>query len=328
MKVIIMKFGGSSLAEPEKIRVVAERAVKAGRKGFSVVIVVSAPADITDDLIGLSRHITPKPAPREFDALISSGETISSALMAMAVTAAGAKAVSLSGSQARIRTDSRYGDAGIISVDPARILRELKKSAITVIAGFQGVTGTGDITTLGRGGSDLTAVVLARALKAEVCEFYTDVKGVYTANPAVVPGARLLARISYDAVIELARSGAGVRQLQAIVYAARHRIPLRLRSSFESSPGTLVGDFTRRGGRPEVAGFALGKAGDKAEISIIGSHLDSADIRRILDSVSDEKLSVRTVRPGKITLLSGLRDGEHRLKALHRVFLEQPRRSH
>jgi len=324
MKTIVMKFGGSSLAEPEKIKVMAERAVKARAGGYAVVMTVSAPADITDDLVTLSQLITPEPEPREYDALLSTGESISAALTAMALLARGVKAVSLSGVQAGIRTGPLHGDAGIISVNPARILRELKKGKIVVAAGFQGVNKAGDITTLGRGGSDLTAVALARALKAEMCELYTDVKGVYTANPAVVPQAKMMRQISYDAVMELARCGTEVRQLRAIAYAKKHRIPLRLRSSFENGEGTLVGNFKRRGIKPEVTCFSIRKSGDSAWIHLIGSNLNAPVIKsgtRATAAAAGHRLLKEIFAPDKITLVTGFRDGEPLLKALHKAFI-------
>jgi aspartate kinase len=324
MRIIVMKFGGSSLAEPEKIKVMAERAVKARAGGFAVVMTVSAPADITDDLVTLSKLITTKPEPREYDALLATGENISAALTAMAILASGVKAVSLSGGQACIRTGPGHGDAGIISVNPVRILRELKKGKIVVAAGFQGINKAGDITTLGRGGSDLTAVALARALKAEMCELYTDVKGVYTANPAVVPQAKMMRQVSYDAVMELARSGTEVRQLRAIAYAKRYRIPLRLRSSFENGEGTLVGDFKHRGAKPEVTCFSIRKAGDSAWIHLIGSNLNAPGVKAVIRATAaanSHLLRKGTYAPDMITLVTGFRDGEPLLKALHKVFI-------
>ncbi|OGS59010.1 MAG: hypothetical protein A3J79_06275 [Elusimicrobia bacterium RIFOXYB2_FULL_62_6] len=325
MKILIMKFGGSSLADPEKIKVMAERAVKARRRGFSVVMAVSAPADLTDDLINLSRLLAAKPRPREYDALLSAGEAVSAALMAMAVRARGADAVSLSAFQAGIRTDSAHAAADIISVRPARMLRELKKGRIVVAAGFQGTDKHGDITTLGRGGSDFTAVALARALKAEACELYTDVKGIYTANPTVVPKAKKIKRISYDAVMELARSGTEVRQLRAIAYAKKYGIPLHLRSSFEEEAGTLVGDFRPSGKKPEVVCFSIRTAADAAEIRLIGSNLGHPSVKsavRLAASEGGHPLLKETYAPSGATLVTAFRSGDRLLKALHKVFIE------
>lgn len=240
MKTIVMKFGGSSLGEPEKIRIMADRAITAAKKGFAVAMVVSAPADITDDLLTLAKLLSPKLPPREHDALLAAGEQISAAIIAMTIIAKGKKAISLTGAQAGIKTDAVYANAGVTAVNPDRIIKELKKGAIAVIAGFQGTAPNGDTTTLGRGGSDFTAVALARALRAVSCELYTDVKGIYNANPALVPDAKLIKKMSYQAVLDMARTGTEVRQLRAIEYAAKYKIPLRLRSSFENSEGTLI----------------------------------------------------------------------------------------
>ncbi|MEI7482443.1 MAG: aspartate kinase [Elusimicrobiota bacterium] len=324
MKIVVMKFGGSSLAEPEKIKIMAERAASARRRGFAVVMTVSAPADITDDLLALSKLLTTKPNPRELDALLAAGEQISAALMAMALARAGVKAVSLTGAQAGIQTDARHTDAEIVSVRPARVLRELEKGRVAVVAGFQGFTKEGDTTTLGRGGSDFTAVVLTHALKAEMCELYTDVKGIYTANPTIVPQAKKVSRISYDAVMELARSGTEVRQLRAIAYAKKHSIPLHLRSSFESATGTLVGNFKLARQKPAVTCFAIRKNGDSAEIHIIGSKLDAPGIRKALGEAgaADGRQIIRiSVSPEKIALVTAFRHGEPLLKTLHRMFI-------
>ena len=324
MKIIVMKFGGSSLAAPEKIKVMAERAASAGRRGFGVVMVVSAPADVTDDLLALSKLITAKPEPREYDALLAAGEQLSAALMAMAITETGVAAVSLTGAQAGIRTDSRHTNSDIISVRPARVLKELKKGRVAVVAGFQGLTKEGDISTLGRGGSDFTAVALARALKAEICELYTDVKGIYTANPTVVPQAKKIQRIAYDAVMELARSGTEVRQLRAIAYAKKHSIPLSLRSSFESDAGTLVGNFRRARAKPEVTCFSIRKSGDSAEIYLIGSKLDAPGVRAALRqtaAANGHLLRKEIYAPEKISIVTAFRDGEPLLKTLHRTFI-------
>jgi len=331
MRITVMKFGGSSLAEPEKIKVMAERAVKARAGGVGVVMAVSAPADMTDDLLALSKLITTGADARERDVLLSTGETVSAALMAMAISGLGVKAVSLSGTQAGIRTDSVHGAARITAVDPARILRELKKGRIVVAAGFQGADKSGDITTLGRGGSDLTAVALARALKAGVCELYTDVQGIYTANPAIVPQAKKLRRISYTAMLELARSGAEVRQFQAIAYAAKYRIPLHLRSSFENGEGTRIGDFDHGGARPQVTCFSMKKTGRSAEICLIGSKLDAPGIKKTVKAAAaagGHRLRKITCVPGKITLIAAFRDGDPLLKALHETFIPHaPRKS-
>jgi len=320
-----MKFGGSSLAEPEKIKVMAERAVKARKRGFAVVMAVSAPADITDDLITLAGLITAKPEPREYAALLSTGEAVSAALMAMAINEKGVKAVSLSGAQAGIKTGSAHTGADIISVRPERIMRELRKGRIAVAAGFQGLNKAGDITTLGRGGSDFTAVALARSLKADACELYTDVKGIYTANPTVVPQAKKIKKISYDAVMELARSGTEVRQLRAIAYAKKHNIALHLRSSFENEEGTLVGNFKPSGKKPEVVCFFIRKTGDTAEIRLIGAGLKNPAVKNAVRRTaltSGHPLIKETYTPARIILITSFRSGDRLLKNLHKVFID------
>lgn len=324
MKIKIMKFGGTSLSDPEKIRLAAGRAAAEKKKGFSVVLVLSAPARITDELFELASRIAPKPKPRELDALLSTGESLSAALAAMALKAAGHSAVSLSGAQAGILTDSAFSNASLLALSPKRIIDELRRGKIAVVAGFQGVNSSGDITTLGRGGSDLTAVALASALKAKICELYSDVKGIYTANPALVSSARKLARISYDEVIALAKSGAPVRQLRAVAYAKNHKIPLVLRSSFDSEHGTLVGDFKHAGKKPEVRCFSMRKAGKHAEITLIGSKLNSGEIKNVIRRAALSNgclLAKEAYAPGQITLLIQQRSGENLLKALHGIFI-------
>jgi len=320
-----MKFGGSSLAEPEKIKVMAERAASARRRGLGVVMVVSAPADVTDDLLALSKLITARPDPREQDALLSAGEQFSAALTAMAITEKGIKAISLTGTQAGIRTDARYTDAGILAIRPTRVLKELRKGRVVVVAGFQGAAKNGDITTLGRGGSDLTAAAMAHALKAGSCELYTDVKGIYTANPAVAPRAKKLRHISYDSVMALARSGTEVRQLRAIAYAKKYSIPLRLRSSFESDEGTLVGNFKSSGVKPAVTCFSLRKSGGLAELHLIGAKLNARVIRAAVRKTAADngcRLRKEAYLPEKAALITAFRDGEPLLKALHKIFIE------
>lgn len=235
-----MKFGGTSLAEPEKIKVAADKIISAKKKGFKVIAVVSAPSGITDDLIRLSRSMSLKPQKRELDALISTGERISSSLMAMAISAKGHKAVSLDASQAGIKTDDTHVSADIIAVNTKRISLELKKGKIVVIAGFQGIDSKSDVTTLGRGGSDFTAVAVAKAIKADICELYTDVKGIYATNPATDPKAKKIKKINYDDLIKLSKKGTEVRQIKAVRYAGKHLVPLHIRSSFHSETGTFI----------------------------------------------------------------------------------------
>ncbi|MCX5785362.1 MAG: aspartate kinase [Elusimicrobia bacterium] len=324
MKIKIMKFGGTSLSDPEKIRLAAGRAAAEKKRGFSVVLVLSAPGQVTDELLELARRLNPDPHARELDALLSTGESLSVTLAAMALEAAGHRAVSLSGAQAGILTNSAFSNASVLALNPKRIIAELKKGKIAVVAGFQGVNRSGDITTLGRGGSDLTAVALAAALKAEICELYSDVKGIYTANPAIVSSARKLPRVSYEEVMALAEAGTEVRQLRAVACAKKHKITLVLRSSFDSEPGTLVGDFKHAGKKPEVRCFCMRKTGKHSEITLIGSMLNSAEIKSAVRRsalANGCQLEKDAYFPAKATLLTDQHSGENMLKVLHKVFI-------
>ncbi len=241
MALVVQKYGGSSVADAESIKRVAERIVQAKRGGADVVAVVSAMGDTTDELIDLAHQVSPLPTPREMDMLLTSGERISMALLAMAIANLGHEARSFTGSQAGIITDGSHGRARIIDVTPGRIRAALDEGAIVIVAGFQGVSvDSKDITTLGRGGSDTTAVALAAALHADVCEIYTDVDGVFSADPRVVRSARKLAVVSYEEMLELAASGAKVLMLRCVEYARRYGIRIHVRSSFSGLPGTWV----------------------------------------------------------------------------------------
>lgn len=240
MRIVVEKFGGSSVATPERIRRVAARIVQAKAEGVSVVAVVSAMGDTTDELLALAREITQRPPTRELDMLLATGEQQSIALLAMAIQALGEPVISLTGAQGGITTDAVHTKAKIESVDGQRIVEELERGRIVIVAGFQGITRDEEITTLGRGGSDTTAVALAAALKAERCEIFTDVDGVYTADPRVVPAASKLAEISYGEMLEMASSGAVVLQPRAVELAAQYGVVLEVRSSFNESRGTLV----------------------------------------------------------------------------------------
>lgn len=247
MSLIVQKFGGTSVATPDRVKHVAQRVAATRAAGHHVVVVVSAPGDTTDDLIAMARQISDRPPAREMDMLLATGEQVSIALLAMAITALGHEAISLTGGQARIRTEPVYTRARILGVDRRRIDRELASGRIVIVAGFQGITDDGEITTLGRGGSDTTAVALASALGADLCQIYTDVEGVFTADPRVVPEARKLREISYDEMLEMASSGALVVQTRAAELAKQYRVPLEVRSSFVDREGTIVSDgFERR----------------------------------------------------------------------------------
>jgi len=245
MKPLVQKYGGTSVASTERIEAVADRIVAAQIAGHPMVVVVSAMGDTTDDLLALARRITAEPPARELDMLLTAGERISMSLLSIALQARGRPAISFTGSQSGIITDGRHADAKILDVRGDRIRAALAAGRIVIVAGFQGVSAEREVTTLGRGGSDTTAVALAAALEAERCEIYTDVDGVYTADPRVVPQAVKLARIDYDAMLELASHGARVLHPRSVEVARRFGVPLHVRSSFNDSPGTVVEPMER-----------------------------------------------------------------------------------
>ena len=240
MALIVQKYGGTSVANAERIKHVAQRIARTKDEANQVVVVVSAMGDTTDELIALAYQITTQPSERELDVLLSTGEIVSSTLLAMALRDIGYQAISLSGAQAGIQTDSSYSRARILKVDPKRVVRELEKGNIVIVAGFQGITDEMDVTTLGRGGSDTTAVALAASLGAKVCERYTDVEGIYTADPRLVPEARRLTDIGYEEMLELATYGSKVIHPRAVELGELFNIPILVASSFTDSPGTLI----------------------------------------------------------------------------------------
>ena len=243
---VVMKFGGTSVADTERLKAVAARLVAAREAGNRVVAVLSAMGDTTDDLLRLAHEISPNPVARELDMLISVGERVSCALAAMAIHDLGHEAISLTGSQAGIVTDTAHGKAKIVDVRARRIHEALDENRIVLVAGFQGVSTAFEVTTLGRGGSNLTAVVLAAALGAEACEMYTDVEGVFTADPRLVPGARKLHAVSYEEMLEMAASGAKVLQLRSVEFARNHGVRLHVRSSFSDEDGTWIREEDER----------------------------------------------------------------------------------
>ncbi len=240
MALIVQKYGGSSVVNAERIKKVAQRIARTKDEGNQVVVVVSAMGDTTDELIQLAYQISEKPDNRELDVLLSTGEVVSSTLLAMALHSMGYSAISLTGAQAGIRTDAAYSRARILKVESKRVVQELEKGNIVIVAGFQGITDEMDITTLGRGGSDITAVALAASLGAEVCQIYTDVEGIYTADPRLVPEAHPLAEIHYEEMLELATYGAKVMHPRAVELGELHNIPILVASSFTENPGTLI----------------------------------------------------------------------------------------
>jgi len=238
--LIVQKYGGTSVANTERIKAVAERVVATARQGNKVIVVVSAMSGETDKLIGFANEITEKPDEREMDLLLSSGERITSALTAMAIQKMGHGSMSFTGRQVGIRTDSSHTKAMIESIEAGRLTAALDQCKIPVVAGFQGIDEFSDVTTLGRGGSDTTAVAIAAALEADLCEIYTDVEGVYTADPRIVPDARKMERVSYDEMLEMASLGAKVLHGRSVEFAKKYNVPLVVRSSFNQAPGTLV----------------------------------------------------------------------------------------
>jgi aspartate kinase len=267
LALIVQKFGGSSVGDADKIKHVAKRVIETQRAGNQVVVVVSAMGDTTDELMDLANQVTDNPNPRELDMLLTAGERISMALLALAIDSAGAQSRSFTGSQAGIVTDSKHGNARIAEVTPDRIREALNDGDIAIVAGFQGFNReTKDITTLGRGGSDTTAVALAAALNADVCEIYSDVDGVYTADPRQIPAARKLDYIDVESMLELAAAGAKILHIRAVEFARRHNVDLRVRSTFSTDPGTRV--VSGKGEQMEES-VVSGVATDKSQTKVI-----------------------------------------------------------
>ncbi len=265
-RLIVQKYGGSSVANPERIKNVAKRVASYRKKGNDLVVVVSALGDTTDELIELAAKITGNPREREMDMLLSTGEQISVALLAMAIHELGYEAISLTGSQVGIITDTAHTRARIVNIEQEKIRRELKKGNIVIVAGFQGMTPENDITTLGRGGSDLTAVALAKTLSADECEIYTDVEGIFTTDPRIEPKARKIESITYDEMLEMASLGAQVMQARSIEVAKKFDVPIQVRSSFSDKPGTMIIKEVKNMEDAAVTGITLNK--NEAKITI------------------------------------------------------------
>jgi aspartate kinase len=324
MALIVQKYGGTSVADAERIQNVARRVAARRAQGDDLVVVVSAMGDTTDHLIELAHQMTPEPEARELDLLLSTGEIVSCTLLSMALKALGCPAVALTGAQAGIGTDKRYGRARILRVDPSRIRAHLKEGRVPVVAGFQGITEEMDITTLGRGGSDTTAVALAAALGAARCEIYTDVEGIYTADPRIEPAARKLPVISYEEMLELASYGARVMHSRAVELGWAYKVPIYVASSFSDAPGTLiceggeemeqrnkvmgiahdvdVGRITLRG-VPDRPGIAAALFGPLAEAGIsVDTIVQNASVERLTDltftvAKTDLSRALELVRP-------------------------------
>jgi aspartate kinase len=295
--LVVQKYGGSSVADADGIKRVAQRIVATRKSGDSVVVVVSAMGDTTDELVDLATQVSPLPPGRELDMLLTAGERISMALLAMAIANLGLVGRSFTGSQAGVITDSAHGKARIIDVTPGRIRGALDEGAIPIVAGFQGVSQNGkDITTLGRGGSDTTAVALAAALGADVCEIYTDVDGVFTADPRIVPGARRIPRISYEEMLEMAACGAKVLMLRCVEYARRYAIPIHVRSSFSNREGTWVTGPEGLDAEGEAMEQAIisGVAHDRSEakITVVGVPDKVGEAARIFRVIADTGINI------------------------------------
>jgi aspartate kinase len=293
MALIVQKYGGTSVADAGRIKNVARRIAQAKDKGDQVVVVVSAMGDTTDELIKLAYQINDRPDDRELDMLLSTGEIISCTLVAMALEAMGYEAISLSGAQAGIRTDATYSRARIMRVDPERIVKELDKGNIVIVAGFQGITDEMDITTLGRGGSDTTAVALAASLGAGVCQIYTDVEGVYTADPRLVPEAQKLPEIGYEEMLELATYGARVMHPRAVELGELFNVPVLVASSFSDNPGTLIHGGVSMEVRNKVRGIAHDL--DVAKITVVGVPDRPGTAASIFESLAKANISIDTI---------------------------------
>ena len=310
MGLIVQKFGGSSVADAEGMKRVAARIVATKKAGNQVVVVVSAMGDTTDELIDLANAVTPIPQGRELDMLLTAGERISMAVLAMAINNLGFEALSFTGSQAGVITDSVHGKARIIDVTPGRIREAIDSGAIAIVAGFQGISqDTKDITTLGRGGSDTTAVALAAALDADVCEIYTDVDGVFSADPRIVPSARKLKTVTYEEMLELAAAGAKVLHLRCVEYARRFNLPIHVRSSFNSNEGTWVVENHPEGGIMEQA-MISGVAHDKSEakVTIVGVPDRTGVAARIFQAIADNDINVDMIVQNVSAAATGLTD--------------------
>ena len=331
---VVQKFGGSSVADAASIKRVAQRIVDSKSRGLDVVVVISAMGDTTDELMDLALEVSPQPRPRELDMLLTAGERMSAALLAMAINDLGFDARSFTGSQAGVITTGTHGDARIIDITPGRIHTALDDGDIVIVAGFQGVSQTSkDITTLGRGASDTTAVALAAALKADYCEIYSDVDGVFTADPRIVPGASRIPEISYEEMLEMAAQGAKILHLRCVEYARREHVPVHVRSSFSTKPGTWVKDVQPKEGTAMEQPLITGVAHDRSEskITVVGvpdrigaaaevfSAVAAAGVNVDMivqnQSISDDNTAITFTLPGtdRVTALDALHGARERI---------------
>ncbi|RZS91784.1 aspartate kinase [Motilibacter rhizosphaerae] len=317
MGLVVQKYGGSSVADAASVKRVAQRIAATKRAGHDVVVVVSAMGDTTDELIDLAEQVTPVPGGRELDMLLTAGERISMAVVAMALGNLGVEARSFTGSQAGVITDSAHGKARIIDVTPGRIREALADGAIAIVAGFQGVSqDTKDITTLGRGGSDTTAVALAAALDAEVCEIYTDVDGVFSADPRIVPAARKLPRLAYEEMLEMAACGAKVLHLRCVEYARRFSLPIHVRSSFSDRTGTWVTDISRTDPSSTQEGSdveqpiisAVAHDRSEAKVTVVGVPDKPGEAARIFRAVAEAGTNIDMIVQNVSSVATGRAD--------------------
>ena len=296
MALIVQKYGGSSLESAERIRRVAERIVATKKQGHDVVVVCSAMGDTTDDLLDLAAQVNPVPPAREMDMLLTAGERISNALVAMAIASFGAEAQSFTGSQAGVLTTERHGNARIVDVTPGRVRDALDQGKICLVAGFQGVNkDTRDVTTLGRGGSDTTAVALAAALGADVCEIYSDVDGVYTADPRLVPNAQKLNQLSFEEMLELAASGSKILVLRSVEYARAFNVPIRVRSSYSNDPGTLVSGSMEDIPMEEAVLTGVATDNSEAKLSVLGIPDNPGEAAKVFRVLADAEINIDMV---------------------------------
>ncbi len=321
-KIIVQKYGGTSVENTDKIKNVARRVVRCRKKGYKVVVVVSALGDTTDDLLELANQINKAPSSRELDMLMSTGEQISVALLAMAIHKLGWEAISLTGAQVGIVTDGRHTRARIVDISTKRVKKELNGGKVVIVAGFQGTSVDDEITTLGRGGSDMTAVALAKALKARVCEIYTDVDGVFTADPRVIKDARKLNEISYEEMLELASLGAQVLQSRSVEVASKFNIPIHVRSSFSPAEGTWITKEVRKMEDVLVRGVTVNK--DQAKITIRDVPDKPGVAATIFKKLSDADINVDMIiqnvsRTGGATDMSFTVDGTDLARTLKTV---------
>jgi len=294
MSLIVQKFGGTSVGDVERIEQVADKVARFRSEGHELVVVVSAMAGETNRLIALAHDVQERPVPREMDVLISTGEQVTTALLAMALNKRGLKAKSYNGSQVRILTDDAHTKARIREIDDRRLHADLDSGYVIVVAGFQGVDEHGNITTLGRGGSDTTAVALAAALKADECQIYTDVDGVYTTDPRVVDGARRLDRITFEEMLEMASMGSKVLQIRAVEFAGKYNVPLRVLHSFKEGPGTLISlEDASQMETPTIAGIAFNR--DEAKLTILGVPDMPGVAYKILGPIGEANIEVDVI---------------------------------